>query len=51
MEITEILSSVFIKEHSAELMILTLATLLLITLLVALPQLLRANMRKQSAEG
>ena len=35
-----------IKEHSGEILILTLACLLLSTLLVVLPQLLRANMRK-----
>jgi hypothetical protein len=34
------------KEHSGELLILTMMCLLLVTLLVALPQLLRANMRK-----
>ena len=36
----------FIKDHSGELLILTLAVLLLATLLVVLPQLLRMNMRK-----
>ena len=36
----------FIKEHSGELLILTLAFIILVTLLLALPQLLRANMRK-----
>jgi hypothetical protein len=35
-----------IKDHSAELMILTLTCLLLLTLLAVLPQLLRSNMRK-----
>lgn len=36
----------FIKDHSGELLILTLAVLLLGTLLAVLPQLLRMNMRK-----
>ena len=36
----------FVKEHSGELLILTLAFIILVTLLLALPQLLRANMRK-----
>jgi hypothetical protein len=36
----------FIKDHSGELVILTLACLILLTLLFVLPQLLRANMRK-----
>src|SRR5690242_2334035 len=35
-----------IKDHSGELVILTLACLVLGTLLAVLPQLLRANMRK-----
>src|SRR6266849_7974112 len=36
----------FIKDHSGELVILTLACLILVTLLFVLPQLLKANMRK-----
>lgn len=36
----------FIKDHSGELVILTLACLILLTLLFVLPQLLKANMRK-----
>jgi hypothetical protein len=36
----------FIKDHSGELVILTLACLVLLTLLFVLPQLLKANMRK-----
>jgi|SRR6516165_2661643 hypothetical protein len=36
----------FIKEHSGELLILTMTCLILLTLLVVLPQLLRVNMRK-----
>jgi hypothetical protein len=36
----------FIKDHSGEILILTLACILLGTLLVALPQLLRMNLRK-----
>jgi hypothetical protein len=38
--------SELIKEHSGELLILTLTCLILVTLLAVLPQLLRANMRK-----
>lgn len=41
MELNEIF-----KEHSGEVLILTMAVLLLATLLVSLPQLLRSNMRK-----
>lgn len=36
----------FIKDHSGELLILLLACVIVSTLLVVLPQLLRANMRK-----
>ena len=36
----------FIKEHSGELLILALAVVLLATLLVVVPQLLRMNIRK-----
>src|ERR1700722_6358658 len=40
----------FLKEHSGELMILTLVCLLLITLVIVVPQLLRANLRKNEME-
>ncbi len=36
----------FVKEHSGELLILALAAIIVTTLLFALPQLLRANSRK-----
>jgi hypothetical protein len=36
----------FLKEHSGELLILTLVCLLLTTLVIVVPQLLRANLRK-----
>ena len=36
----------FVKDHSGELVILSLTCLILATLLVVVPQLLRANMRK-----
>ena len=36
----------FIKDHSGELVILSLTCLILATLMVVVPQLLRANMRK-----
>lgn len=36
----------FVKEHSGELLILTLACMILLTLLFVVPQLLRSNMRK-----
>ena len=42
----DFLSSVFSKEPSREFLILATAGLILLTLLIALPQLLRANLRK-----
>src|SRR5215831_17931640 len=36
----------FLKEHSGEMLILAIIALVLITLLIILPQLVRANMRK-----
>ncbi|MSQ97089.1 MAG: hypothetical protein EXR98_21400 [Gemmataceae bacterium] len=36
----------FVKDHSGELVILLMVLLILVTLLIALPQLLRANQRK-----
>jgi hypothetical protein len=42
----EMLLHTFINEHSGELVLLTMVCLILVTLLIALPQLLRANMRK-----
>jgi hypothetical protein len=36
----------FIKDHSGEIVILALVLLVLVTLLISLPQLLRANLRK-----
>ena len=36
----------FIKEHSGEVLIIAIISVVLITLIIALPQLLRANMRK-----
>ena len=35
-----------LKDHSGELLILTLAIVILLTLLIVVPQLLRANLRK-----
>ena len=35
-----------VKEHSGEMLILSLALVIVITLLIVLPQLLRANLRK-----
>lgn len=46
MGILEVFESSLIKEHSGELMVLMTVCLLLLALLIALPQLLRANMRK-----
>jgi hypothetical protein len=42
----EIQFNEFLKEHSGEMLILTLVCLLLITLVIVVPQLLRANLRK-----
>lgn len=36
----------FVNEHSGEMLIISIITLVLITLLIALPQLLRANLKK-----
>ena len=46
MDPNEFVFPTFIKEHSGELVMLTLACILMVTLLIALPQLLRANLRK-----
>ena len=46
MNFNEQLFNDILKEHSGEALILTLACLVLITLIVVLPQLLRANLRK-----
>ncbi len=43
---SELLNSIFSKEPSREVLILAMAGLILLTLLIALPQLLRANLRK-----
>jgi hypothetical protein len=42
----EVLFIAFVKEHSGEMLIFAIIALVMITLLVILPQLLRANMRK-----
>ena len=42
----DFLNTAFIKDHSGEILILTMALLVMVTLLIALPQLLRANLRK-----
>jgi hypothetical protein len=41
-----LLTPEFIREHSAELVLLAMTCLVLIGVMIALPQLLRANMRK-----
>jgi hypothetical protein len=46
MAMNDVALNEFLKEHSGELLILTLVCLLLITLIVVVPQLLRANLRK-----
>jgi hypothetical protein len=46
MEAWEAFMSSLLKEHSGELLILLLSTLLMISLFIIVPQLLRANMRK-----
>lgn len=42
----EMLMVTFLKEHSGEMLILAIIALVMITLLIILPQILRANMRK-----
>ena len=42
----DLLASDFIKEHSGELLILALTVLILVTLVILVPQLLRANARR-----
>jgi hypothetical protein len=46
MDDNEMIFLSFVKDHSGELVILSLAFLVLITLLIVLPQLLRMNVRK-----
>ena len=46
MEFNEAVLNNIIKEHSGELLIMTMLCAILITLLIVLPQLLRANLRK-----
>src|SRR5262245_20273979 len=46
MEPNEMLVITLVKEHSGEMLILTVILLVMISLLIILPQLLRANMRK-----
>src|SRR6266542_3982079 len=46
MEENEMFILTVVKEHSGEMLILALLALILITLLICLPQLLRANTRK-----
>ena len=46
MPLNEITLNDFLKEHSGEVLILALLCLILTTLIVVLPQLLRSNMRK-----
>ena len=46
MDENEMFILTFVKEHSGEMLILAIILLVLVTLVISLPQLLRANMRK-----